>query len=71
MAKCRTSNILNQYPIRLALDRVEILIQKQQIYDFLEGNNYPDSPRSQGVMKFATQISPLLNFITKPFFFAV
>ena len=24
-------------------------IQKQQIYDFLAGNNYPDSPHSQGV----------------------
>ena len=28
---------------------------------FLAGNNYPDSPHSQGGMKFATQISPLLN----------
>ena len=27
----------------------------------LAGNNYPYSPRSQGGMKFATQISPLLN----------
>ena len=26
------------------------------------GNNYHDSPNSQGGMKFATQISPLLNF---------
>ena len=31
------------------------------IYDFLAGNNYPDSPHSQGGMKFAKQISPLLN----------
>ena len=30
--------------------------------NFLAGNNYPDSPHLQGVMKFATQISPLLNF---------
>ena len=29
---------------------------------FLAGNNYPDSPHSQGGMKFATQISPLLNY---------
>ena len=28
---------------------------------FLPGNNYPDLPHSQGGMKFATQISPLLN----------
>ena len=28
---------------------------------FLPGNNYPDSHHSQGGMKFATQISPLLN----------
>ena len=27
--------------------------------------NYPDSPHSQGGMKFATQISPLLNFNVK------
>ena len=36
---------------------------KKLIYDFWAGNNYPDSPHSQGVGKFATQISPLLNFI--------
>ena len=34
--------------------------QKQIIYDFLAGSNYPDSPHLQEVMKFATQISPLL-----------
>ena len=28
----------------------------------LAGNNYLNSPHSQGGMKFATQISPLLNF---------
>ena len=28
---------------------------------FLPGNNYPDSHHSQGGMKFATQLSPLLN----------
>ena len=38
-------------------------LQKQLMYDFLAGNNCPDSPHSQGVMKFATQISPLLNYI--------
>ena len=32
------------------------------IYDFLAGNNYPNSPYLQGGMKFPTQISPLLNF---------
>ena len=31
------------------------------IYDFLAGYNYPASPYSQGGMKFATQISLLLN----------
>ena len=36
-----------------------LLLQKQLIYDFLAGNNYHDSPHSQG---FATQISPLLNY---------
>ena len=35
---------------------------KNLIFDFLAGKIYPDSPRSQGGMKFATQISPLLNF---------
>ena len=30
---------------------------------FLAGNNYPDWPYSQGGMKFATQILPLLNYI--------
>ena len=28
----------------------------------LPGNKYPDSHQSQGGVKFATQISPLLNF---------
>ena len=32
------------------------------IYEFWAGNNYPYSPHLQGGMKFATQISPLLNF---------
>ena len=36
-------------------------LQQQLIYDFLAGNNYPDSPHLQRGMKFATQISPLLN----------
>ena len=27
----------------------------------MTGNNYPDSPYSQGGKKFATQISPLFN----------
>ena len=31
---------------------------------FLKGNNYPDLPHSQMGMKFATQISPLLNYYT-------
>ena len=30
---------------------------------YLLGNNYTDSPHSQGGMNFATQISPLLNFV--------
>ena len=38
-------------------------LQKQQINDFLAGNNYRDLPHSQGGMKFGTQISPVLNFI--------
>ena len=37
------------------------LERKQLIYDFLAGNNYPDLPHLQGGMKFATQISPVLN----------
>ena len=35
--------------------------KKKLICDFWAGNNYPDSPHSQGGIKFATQISPLLN----------
>ena len=34
----------------------------QFFFDFLAGNNYPDLPYLQGGMKFATQISPLLNY---------
>ena len=34
---------------------------QELIYDFLAGNNYPNLPHKQGGMKFATQISPLLN----------
>ena len=37
------------------------LLQKQLVYDFLARNNYPNSPQLQGGMKFATQISSLLN----------
>ena len=40
-----------------------ILLQKQLIYDFLAVNNYPNSPHLQGCMKFAKQISPLLNYL--------
>ena len=36
-------------------------LSKQLIYDFWAGKNYPDLLHSQGGMKFATQISPLLN----------
>ena len=36
------------------------LPQKQPFLEFLPGNNYPDAPFVGG-MKFATQISPLLN----------
>ena len=43
-------------------------LQNQLIYDFLARNNNPDSPLSQGGMKFATQISPLLN-LCKPISF--
>ena len=39
------------------------LLQIQLIYDFLTGNNYPNSPHLQGGMKFASQISPLLNLL--------
>ena len=39
------------------------------IYDFLAGNNYPDSHPFAGGMKFATQISPVLNFIIIFWFF--
>ena len=41
------------------------LPQKQLFLDFLPGNNYPDSHHLLGVMKFATQISPLLNLYSK------
>ena len=37
----------------------QFLFQKQLLYDFLAGNNYPNSPHSQGGMKFLPQISPL------------
>ena len=37
-------------------------LQKQLINDFLAGNNYSDLPYLQRVMKFAIQISPLLNY---------
>ena len=37
------------------------LLKKQQIYYFLAGNNYPDSPHLQRGMKLSTQVSPLLN----------
>ena len=37
------------------------LPQKQLIFNFLVGNNFSESPLSQGGMKCATQISPLLN----------
>ena len=40
-----------------------LLSQIKLIYDFFGWNNYPDLPHSQGGMNFATQISPLLNFI--------
>ena len=30
---------------------------------FLAGNSYPNLPHSQGGMKFATQMSPLLNYL--------
>ena len=39
-----------------------MLLQKLEI-TFLPGNNYPDSHHSHGGMKFATQISTLLNII--------
>ena len=37
------------------------LLQKHLICDFLTRKNYPNSPDSQGGMKFATLISPLLK----------
>ena len=42
---------------------VSLYFFKNIIYYFLAGNIYPDLPHSQGGMKFATQISPLLNHI--------
>ena len=42
-----------------------LFFQKQQIYHFLAGNNYPDLPHLQGGIKFAKQISPLLNYFVK------
>ena len=38
------------------------LLQKQLIYDFLAGNNYTNQPHLQEGVKFAIQISPLLNY---------
>ena len=46
----------------LFLKAVFFSLQKQLIYDFLARKNYHDSPHSQSGMKFATQISPLLNY---------
>ena len=46
------------------------LLQKQLIYYFLAGNNYPKSPLSQGGMKFASQISPLLNLFYENLLFS-
>ena len=64
-----SKNNQNQKPIekkfaRLAARAVfasSFLLQKQLIYDFLAGNNYPNSPHLQGDMTFTAQISPLLN----------
>ena len=53
----------DNFMIRLLL--VLNLIRKMaggDIYDFLVGNNYPNSPHTQGGMKFAKQISPLLDY---------
>ena len=58
----------NQKPIDKKLWLPELFFgslfffKKQQIFDFLAGNNYPDWPNWQGGMKFATQISPLLDY---------
>ena len=41
-------------------------LQKQLMYDFLAGNNYPNSPHSQGGMKFATQFHLYLIFNRLP-----
>ena len=38
---------------------------KKLIYDFLAGNNYPDSPHLNGCVNFAIQISPLLNYMVE------
>ena len=40
--------------------RVKIMLNLN-LHLFLPVNNYPDAHHSQGGMKFATQISPLLN----------
>ena len=60
----RTKNHLKQKFARLAARAVIeslFLLKKQQIYYFLAGNNYPDSPHLQRGMKLSTQVSPLLN----------
>ena len=50
--------------MKFAMTAMEILHNLQfNIYDFLAGNNYPNLPHSQRGMKFATQISPLLNLV--------
>ena len=36
----------------------------REVANFLAGNNYPDLLHSKGGMKFATQISPLLNWLS-------
>ena len=37
-----------------------VFLQKQLIYDFLAGNNYPDSPHSQGVWNLPHKFHPYL-----------
>ena len=61
--KIDLSSNQNQKPFGLATRAVfgSRFSLKKLIYDFLAVNNYPDSPDSQGGVKFATQISSLLN----------
>ena len=50
-----------RYILQFSLAPKRIYVFQAEI-TFLAGNNWPDAHHSQGSMKFATQISPLLNY---------